>query len=319
MKNLFLIIVVLFSSIAVIAQDNLEKREKERMSVNKIRKQTQWAYDYVDGKPSANGYVSCVTTYDKFGNAVEIVNYKADGKITSILNYTYDSKGNKTSYTRYKGNREKLTYSQKIQYDAQGNKLSETGFDGSSNYINNFIYTNGKLNEIRYNTDNQLSEIRKFQYNSNKTDIVITNAGNQVIAKEINIYDTKNNLIEEARYANQDVTQKKQYQYDPKGNVVEETKHQYGNFSYKKKYTYDKNGNLLKIEDEKADGSLVVSNNYSYDSKGNILEERWRKENSNDDSYKKYSYNEKGLYTSMDCYFSSYKFYVLYKYTYETF
>lgn len=319
MKNLFLIALVLLNTAVISAQDNLEKKERERMAVNKVKKQTQWAYDYVNGKPSTNGYVSCVTSYDKNGNAVEIVNYKNDGKITSILNYTYDAKGNKTSYTRYKGNREKLTYSQKIQYDANGKKLSETGFDGASNYVNNFIYANGRLSEIKYNSDNALTEIRKFQYNKNQTDIIITNATAQVVAKEVNVYDTNKNLVEEARYANQDVTQKKNYEYDPKGNIVEETKQQYGNFSYKKKYTYDKNSNLLKVEDVKADGKTVVSNNYSYDAKGNIIEEKWRKENTTEDSYKKYSYNEKGLYTSMDCYFSSYNFYVLYKYTYETY
>jgi hypothetical protein len=273
----------------------------------------------VDGKPASNGYISCVTSYDKNGNAIEIVNYKSDGKISSILNYTYDGKGNKTSYTRYQGNREKLTYSQKILYDSKGNKHSETGFDGASNYVNSFKYVNGKLGEIRYTADNTLTEKRMFKYNNGTTEIVILGPDNKAIAKEINIYDSQKNLIEEARFANQDVTQKKEYQYDNQGLVVEETKHRYGNFSYKKKYIYDNSGNLLRVEDVKADGKIVVLFNYLYDANGNIMEEKWRKENSTDDSYKKYSYNEKGLYNAMDCYFSSYKFFVLYKFTYETY
>jgi len=319
MKKYFLIALVLINTVVAIGQDNLEKKEKARMATNHIKKQTQWAYDYVDGKASATGYISCVTSYDKKGNATEIINYKADGKITSILNYTYDSAGNKTSYTRFQGNRERLTYSQKIQYDSKGNKLNESGFDGSSNYSNNFIYINGRLSEIRYTSDNLLSEKRSFKYSGSNTEIAIINANNSEIAKEVNLYDSKKNLIEEARYANKDITQKKQYQYDPKGQVVEETKERYGNFSYKKKYSYDKDGNLLQIEDISSDGKSIISNNYKYDNKENILEERWRKENSTDDSFKKYVYNEKGLYTSMDCYFSSYKFNVLYKFTYETY
>lgn len=317
MKNLFLIALIFVSSAIVYGQDNLEKKEKSRMAANKVKKQMQWSYDYVNGQPSPNGYVSCVTLYDKSGNATEIVNYKADGKITSILNYTYDASGNKTSYMRYKGNREKLTYSQKIQYDAQGLKTTETGYDGASNFKNDFFYTNGKLSEIKYTNDNMLSEIRSFVYTGSQTEINILNAEKQVIAKEINIFDTKKNLIEEARFANKDLTQKKQYQYDPKGQVVEETKHQFGNLSYKKKYTYDNMGNLLQVEDLKPDGKSVITNNYSYDARGNVLEEKWRKENSNEDSFKKYVYNDKDLYTSIDCYFSSYKFYVLYKFTYE--
>lgn len=318
MKNYLLVTLILICS-AVNGQDNLEKKERERMTVNKIRKQTQWAYDYVDGKPSSNGYISCVTTYDKNGNAVEIVNYKSDGKITSILNYTYDARSNKTSYTRFQGNRERMTYSQKIVYDAKGNKMSETGFDGASNYRNTFKYVNDKLAEIVYTTDNFVTEKRLFDYNGVNTEISIVGTDGKPMAKELNIYDSRKNLIEESRLADRDVTQKMQYQYDPKNQVVEETKHRYGNFSYKKKYTYDTAGNLLKVEDVKADGKSIVVNNYTYDSQGNILEERWRKENSTDDSFKKYTYNDKGLYTSMDCYFASYKFFVLYKYTYETY
>lgn len=320
MKNLLLFsLIFIWSAIAVNGQDNLEKKEKARMASNKIKKQTQWAHDYIDGKPSAKGYVSCVTSYDKSGNATEIVNYKSDGKITSILNYTYDSKGNKTSYTRYQGNREKLTYSQKVIYDAKGNKMTETGFDGASNYKNTFTYKGDKLSEIKYTTDNILTERRVFTYDGSNTEISIIGPDGKPLAKELNVYDSRRNLVEEARIADKDVTQKMQYEYDPKNQVVEETKHRYGNFSYKKKYIYDNTGNLLRAEDVKPDGKAVVLNNYTYDSKGNILEERWRKENSTDDSYKKYTYNDKGLYTAMDCYFASYKFSVLYKYTYETY
>lgn len=319
MKNYLLIALILIGSAAVKGQDNLEKKEKERMAVNKIKKQTQWAYDYVDGKPSSKGYVSCVTAYDRGGNAVEIVNYKSNGEISSILNYTYDSKGNKTSYTHYKGNREILTYNLKIKYDAKGNKLTETGFDGSSNFVNTFRYLNGKLIEIIYTSDKVLTEKRAFSYKNSNTEISILNADNREIAKEINIYDTRKNLIEESRLANKDVTQKKEFIYDPQNQVIEETNHRYGNFSYKKRYSYDNDGNLLKVEDLKPDGKAVVIYSYDYDSKGNIQQEKWRKDNSGNDSYKKYVYNDKGLYTSMDCYFATYKFSVLYKYTYETY
>lgn len=319
MKNLILAALLLLQSVFIYSQDNLDTKEKARMAGNNVKKQTQWAYDYQDGKPSSKGYISCITSFDKNGNTVEIINYKADGKITSILNYTYNSQGNKTSYTRFQGNREKMTYSQKIQYDAQGNKLLETGYDGASNFKNIFTYANGKLTEIKYTTDNSVTETRSFNYNGPKTEISILGPNKAVVAKEVNIFDSKKNLIEESRFANKDVTQKKEYEYDPKGQVVEETKHQYGNFSYKKRYSYDNNGFLLKVEDIKEDGKAVVTNNYSYDSKGNIIEERWRKDESAQDSYRKYTYNDKGLYTSTDCYFASYKFYVLYKFTYETY
>jgi serralysin len=319
MKNFLLLVIFALSTSLVWGQNSLEQKEKARMSGNNVKKQTQWAYDYVSGKPVSNGYISCMTSFDKAGNTTEIINYKTDGKITSILNYTYDSKGNKTSYTRYQGNREKLTYSQKISYDSNNNKLSETGFDGSGNYSNAFSYVNGKLSSIKYTTDNLVTEKRSFKYNGTQTEISIYSPDDKIIAKEVNIYDVKNNLIEEARYANKDVTQKKQYQYDPKGLVVEETKHQFGNLAYKKKYTYDNKGNLMQVEDIKPDGKSAVTNTYAYDSKGNILEERWRKDSGSEESFKKYTYNEKGLYTAMDCFFASYKFSVLYKFTYENY
>jgi hypothetical protein len=318
MRRLVLLMLLFGQIVQLHGQANFEAKDRARIAKNKVKKQVQWSYDYVNDKPNAKGYIGASTTFDKNGNISEIINFKADGKVTSVLNYTYDNSNNKTSYSRFKGNKETLTYKQSIVYDAKGNKVSETGFDGVSNFANTFSYdTNNKLAEIKYTTDNVLTEKRRFKYSGDNTEMTIVSPSNAVLSKEINTYDGKKNILEEVKYIQDNITQKYNYAYDPAGKKVEETKQHFGNFAYKRKYTYDAAGNILKITEEKPAVKVYTAFEYKYDPSGNVTDERWVKENSTDYSKKTHKYDSKGLETESDCYFASYKFSVLYKYTYE--
>src|SRR5208337_1524218 len=124
-------------------QANFETREKEIYKHNKVKHKLQWSYDYVNGNPAAKGYVSQITTFDMNGNTIDETSYKSNGAITSVVAYTYDEKGIMKSFSRYSGNKEKLTYNQIIVTDNQGNKIVESGFDGLSKFTNNFSYDTG--------------------------------------------------------------------------------------------------------------------------------------------------------------------------------
>jgi len=320
MRKLFLFVILFGQLVQLFGQANFETKDRVRIAKNKVKKQVQWSYDYVNDKPSAKGYIGASTTFDKNGNIAEIINYKADGKVTSVLTYTYNNNNNKTSYSRFKGNKETLTYKQTIVYDSKGNKTSETGFDGVSYFANSFTYdTNNKLIEIKYTTDNTVTEKRIFKNSGNNTEMTVVGPTNTILSKEISTYDGKKNILEEIKYVQDNVTQKYNYSYDPAGKKVEETKQHFGNLAYKRKYIYDGAGNILKITEEKPAIKVYTAFEYKYDPSNNVTEESWVKENSTDYSKKTHKYDSKGLETESDCYFASYKFSVLYKFTYEFF
>jgi YD repeat-containing protein len=321
MKNpLTLLILLVLPTSWLFSQGNFEEKDKDRISKNRIKVQTQWSYDYENGKPLSNGYISMVTTFDPNGNITQIVNYKSNGKIASITVYTYDKKQNKTSYTRYKGNKEELNYNQKLIYDVQGHKVGETGFDGSSKFMNTFLYdSSGKLKEIKYTTETVLTEKRVFKYYGNKSELNVLSPSSNIVSKEITTFDTKKNIIEEVKYVQENASQKSNYEYNQAGKKTLETKMSFGNLSYHRKYTYDRLGNLLLITEVTPEGKAYTASEYKYDAKGNVVEERWTKDATSDYSRKKHKYDSKDLLLETDSYSASYKFSVLYKYTYQTY
>jgi YD repeat-containing protein len=321
MKNIlfgFLLLAIHIGNL--FAQGNFEIKDKDRYSKNKIKIQTQWSYDYENGKPSAKGYISTQTTFDTNGNIIQIINFKTNGQIASIVTYTYDSKQNKTSYARFKGNKEELNYTQKLNYDVQNRKISESGFDGMSNFFNTFLYdNNGKLYEIRYTNEKILSEKRVFKHSDNKTEMNILNPTGTLLSKEITTYDNKNNIIEEVKYIQNNASQKANYEYNNSGKKIEETKVNFGNLSFHKKYNYDNQGNLLQVLEYTADGKSYIGSEYKYDARGNVIEEKWTKDANSEYSKKSHKYDSKDLLIETDSYSASYKFSVLYKYTYQTY
>jgi len=318
MRNIILILCLFSIVIKVAGQANFEAKDRDRISRNKVKRQIQWAYDYEKGKPGTKAYKSAATTYDRNGNIAEVINYKSNGEITSVLIYTYDAKGNKTLYSRYKGNKEELTYNQSIKYDPKGNKTLESGFDGVSKFLNTFTYdANGKIFQIQYTTDSAITEKRIFKHNGNTTEMTVVNAANTILSKEITTYDGKKNILEEVKYIQDNIAQKYNYSYDPKGKKVEETKLHLGKLLYRRKYTYDASDNLLQITEEKEGIKPFIAFAYKYDPQGNVIEEKWAKDNTSENSRKSHKYDAKRLLIESDCYLASYKFSVLYKFTYE--
>src|ERR1035437_265264 len=101
MKKIYIVALLFANLIQIFGQTDIEIRDRERISKNKIKRQIQWEYDYENGAPSKKGYKCSSTTFDKNGNAIEIINYDAKGAITSVLAYSFDGKNNKTSYSRF--------------------------------------------------------------------------------------------------------------------------------------------------------------------------------------------------------------------------
>jgi hypothetical protein len=320
MKRIFIVAFLLGNLIQMFGQADFEAKDRDRIATNDVKRQIQWEYDYINGVPSTKGYKCSATTYDKNGNPVEIINYDQNGTISSVLVYTYDAQNNKTSYSRFKGNKDQLSYNQTLKYDQKGNKIIESGFDGTSTFYNSFYYgTNGKLSEIIYTADKVLIEKRTFKYAGNTTEMSIVSPTNVLLSKEISILDSKNNVLEETKYVQNNVAQKSNFAYDPSGKKLEETKENFGTLVYRRKYTYAPSGNLVQVSEEDSNMKPFISYQYKYDAKGNAVEMKWAKEPGKEYSKKSNKFDAKGLLTETEFYNATYKLNVLYKYTYETF
>lgn len=318
----FVILLVAFAWLTpVTAQYDFSAKERDRMAKARVRTQTQWTYDFVDGKPSDKGYKSSVTKYNTKGNITEITNYDDKGTIISFIVYQYDSRGNKVNYEQYKGNREKLQYSQKIVYDAKGNKIREYGYDGATVYSNTFKYDdNGRLSEIHYTIDNVLVEKRVLAYSGNKTEIRMYDAGNNLTFKQENTYNNKGSLVSEVKTGGTgNVVHTLDLQYNNLGDLMEEVKMRAGDkLDYQKSYQYDSENRPIREETINLDGTKFVSHEYQYNSQGDLILETWKKtEKAKESSSKKFTYDTKGLVSDTDCYYATYQLRSLYKYTYE--
>ena len=318
-------VVILFLVFAwinpVVAQNDFDAKEKERMSKAKVKVQTEWTHEYMNGKPSAKGYKSSVTKYDTRGNVIEVTNFNGKGEIISVIVHQYDNRDNKVNFEQYQDNRKKLQQSRKITYDAKGNKIREYGFDGVTGYSNTFKYEeNGKLSEINYTVENVLVERRIFKYSGNQTEISIFDPNNNLTFKQENTFNDKGLLVSEIKTGGKgNLVHSLNLQYNNAGNLTEEAKTLTDNrVDYQKIYHYDSENRLVKIETVNLDGTKFVSNEYQYNDQGDLALEIWKKtERAKEPSTKKYIYDAKGIYTEADCFYASYPLKSLYKYTYE--
>jgi phage I-like protein len=256
------------------AQYEFNAVEKARMAKARVKTQTQWTHDFVDGKPSAKGYISSVIKYDTRGNVIEEINYNDAGAIISVSVHQYDSRDNKVNFERYQDNRKKLLYSQKVVYDAKGNKIREYGYDGASLYSNTFQYDeNGRLSEIRYTVENVLVEKRQLKYSGGKTEISIFDANNNLTFRQENTHNDKGLLVSEIKTGGKgNVVHSLDLQYNNAGALTEEVKKRADDkFDYQKLYQYDSGNRPIKEETVNMDGTRFVSREYQYNNQGDLI------------------------------------------------
>lgn len=102
--------------------------------------------------------------------------------------------------------------------------------------------------------------------------------GDELIRRDVNLYDDRGNRIEESRYdSNGELVYKNTYQYDLRGNQVEKVVHDYrGKPEFRINTLYNEHGDVLKITKTyislPAPAKTLVEN--SYDDQGRLIEER---------------------------------------------
>jgi len=324
MKRISLTILILIGCLVVFAQSQNDEKERTRYANSKVSKLTQWTYKYTKGKINSKGYITTESKFDERGNAIEVINYKSNGKISTKLLYKYNEKNYKIEYQKFQKFEDKpdieLTYKQNFTYDEKGNKKLEVGFDGIINYRIEFNYLpDGKLKGItKYNPDNSIAEKWESTFIGNTQTINVFKRGTALDYTIIKKTDSKNNFIEEIRNDAKGKEQSKiTTEYDANNNIISTSEYYSGKLSKKFIYIYNKKNQLIEIDLENPDGSKTLNKAYKYDDKGNVIEEKWFDGVPDDLSSKNFKYNEKLNPSEVESYYSDYKYKVLYKYTYE--
>ncbi len=318
---LFVAISLMFAMGSHAQEDVFDKQNALIIKKNRIKSQTLWNYAVKDGVVATDGYKNVYSSYDEIGNQTEVIKYKNTGAIFMMESYKYDSNNYNTGYVRYDGSRSQITYKKVFKYDGKGNKLIEAGFDGQANYKTTYEYNaKNMLEKINYLTGDVPYQVRDFVYIPDNSRLInVYNAEGKFQFKMQQKLDARGNILEDIEFKPDNQTQVKKYlfKYDASNNILEEVKYEMENFSYKKLSTYDANGRLAKITQQDADGTIYDISKYEYDAGGKLVKEFYRKKNLQEFSLKSYTYDAKSICTEVECFYASYNYKVLFKYTYE--
>jgi hypothetical protein len=315
MRSLFTLACLLLF-IQSFAQSSEDLKNKEIIAQNKVKNQVSWDYKYSGEKPGKTGVKTSITTYSSAGEITLVNALNPKGLVLHTEKYSYDSRGNKTEYTRKSGEN---SYQKKYAYNDKNQLTEESGFDGVENFKNIYTYNaQGEMTEIRYMKNSVVQEKRVFEKSGATTSVSVFNRGVSLTSKLVLIYDTKGNLVEESVYGiNQNALEKKTYNYDDKKNLKEEAKYRLDVITLKTTYNYNPAGVLVEISEEAPGTARFVKKSLTYDSKGNLLEIKWRRKGNEEFNRISYQYDEKGLCATADTFYPATKYRVLTKYTYE--
>jgi hypothetical protein len=303
------------------AQVETEPYNRSLINQNNVKAQTTYDYDYINGKPAQKGTRSLAIKFDGNGNKIEEIGYKSKGAVHYVQTYKYDEKSRLLEYVKYRGNREVMEYKMSVKYDGKGNKQLESGFNGTEAFRNVYKYgDDGKLDEITYFVGNRVDERRVYKQHGSITDITVLNASGAQQYKLRDTYDGRGNILKEEQFDNNNnITRKLDYTYDGRGNQTSEEKYMQNKRVYRIQRAFDGQGKLIEVYQENNSTPRFLANKYKYDGSGRLIEEQYRSDSARDFSKNVYRYENNGLRKTVDSYFASYKYQVLYVYAYETY
>lgn len=322
--SVLLLTCLLLTSVAR-AQFDREAMERARVRTNGIKECIQYTHKHIQNAPSPEGYKTSHTTYNREGDPIEIVNYRANGEISSRHTYAYNEQGLKIEYRKEEkagGKDMRVFFKQNFTYDSKGNKKTESGFDGSANYrvVYNYL-PNGNLADVtRYNSDNSVAERWIYTYDGNKQIIRVTlkNAKPYTVEK---VYDAQGHLLNDCQFDSEgNEARRIAYTYTKDGRIATETESYAGEKRHVLTYVFDAKNQLVQVLRKMPDGKEVVNNDYKYDNEGNLVTEKWLDGTSlNLVSKKDSEFDGQGNMVKVDSYYAPYKYRVTYTYEYKKF
>ena len=324
MKQFIAILVAAIAFYNSMAQTRAELMSREKIAQNKVASVTQWTHKFANNKVDSKGTVTVVTNYDKNGNAVEVINYKSDGAISSRHEYKYDKENRKIEYNQYQvpmgGKELRLSFKQVFTYDTNGNKKSEQGFDGKNPYrITYGYFDDSKQKEIlKYSAANIVEEKWTFEHKENITTVFVYKTAGKLDKKIVRKYDSNSNLVDETSYSGAEKELgRTTFEYDSKNLLKAKSEFYGGNLRANYSYVYDNSGQLIEVYQTNAAGEKILYSAYKYDNKGNMLEEKWFDGQPGEYSKRNFKLDNKGNVNEVEAYYSDYNYKVVYRYTYK--
>ncbi|TVR73608.1 MAG: hypothetical protein EA408_04715 [Marinilabiliales bacterium] len=298
------------------SQSNLSLLNESLIRENQIKGVTEWNHPVRGDEPAEKGAKSLNARYDSKGHQVEEVSYNSKGEETRKVTSRYDNYGNRTEYVIYDSRSGRVTFSRMTGYDDHGNRIAEWGFDGLGDYRNTYHLDNeGRTSEIHYTSGGNLKEKRLFSYKGNITEISVVlpdNTVNEIIRLEKNV---SGELVAEAYHDNQgNLVRKVEYSWE-NGLKTGERHYQGDQMMFRNNFVYEE-GLLDRIIKVDRQGRETVTNQYSYDDRSRLIRESWYNETSGNYSFREYSYDNHGNMLSVNSYYATYQFQVLYRYDY---
>ncbi len=304
--------ITLLTSLMLHAQA-LEELEKKIAADNHIQTKTQFDYNYIAGKPEANGLKTIQTKYDHNGDIVQKSTYTNKGAESGSEIYEYDSRGNRTLYERTGSS----IYKKTSQYNANNDLILESGFNGSENFRNEFHYDGTKIASAKYTQGGTTTQEIKYTHSGNTATAKVYTQGTTHSATLVMKYDNKGNLLEEITQSPDGrELEKKTYTYDSNSNLTEETKNQGGEFDYRIIYTYTAKGYPKEVAEETRVKEKHTKKLYTYDSQENLIKFEWRRNPDEEFNRKTYTYDTRGICLSEETCYPKTKFMRLAKFEY---
>ena len=226
------------------ATETLKSDAKEKRSdaatqrlKDRVQTMTETAYP---GENTKKFSLKNMFKYDKNGNRLELVNYKPDGSVNSIVRSGYDSSGKVVSEETILGDGTVDTKSV-IKTDENGNRVEQNDIKQKTkgNILSNRKYL------YRYDAQAHMVEWLAYQGNGNfffkynftydangdRTEWLQLSQNNTLMGKVEYKYDDKHNIIAENKYKGDGTLSESStftYEFDRKGNWVRQKKIQNG-------------------------------------------------------------------------------------------
>ena len=223
---------------------------------------------YVPDGDAACGrlFLSVEYKFNSRGDATQIAEYDADGKIMSRVTYDYDAEGNLTQQVSY-NSAGKMTQNKQCTYvdsrliselwlsvsssrthrrDYEYDDRASHKADGSRGDRITFTYNSAgdKTGEVFYRPDGEVAHEYAYKYDAEGRNIEFTRV-DMAAGKQVITYDVAGHKTEVANYSGDGCKRASEvYEYDSAGDMVEWKSYDgAGNITWRRTYKYDSMGN----------------------------------------------------------------------------
>lgn len=315
MKNTISFLIFSICLLSFSNAQTLDEKDREMFKKHNVNARVKWDYNFKGDVPSSTGKKTAESFYDKNGRVLKSFSFNLKEDTVNYDRYEYDSKGNRTLYER-----KSLygKYKKESEYNQANNLIEEEGYDGGATFQTIYKYDNqNRILEITYLIVDDVDEKRIYTYSGNKATVKILKLGKHLSSKMEILFNDNNQVLEE-KLLNLDgkVIERKVMKYNSRNDIVKEEKYKNNEFFYRITYEYNSVGSLLSIAEESPTKTKFIKKKFGYDDQERIVSYQWKR--NPDDAYniKKFKYDSQGVCNEEHTYYPRTNYKLLTKYEY---